>query len=64
MDTPAAPTADDLILISVDDHICEPADMFVRHVPARWADQAPRSSRSPAGRSSGTTATCADAIWG
>ena len=34
--------ADDLILISVDDHICEPADMFDNHVPARWRDQAPR----------------------
>ena len=26
--------ADDLILISVDDHIAEPADMFDAHVPA------------------------------
>ncbi len=34
--------ADDLILVSVDDHICEPADMFDRHVPARWREQAPR----------------------
>ena len=34
--------ADDLILISVDDHICEPADMFDAHVPDRWMDQAPR----------------------
>ena len=25
---------DDLILISVDDHIAEPADMFHAHVPA------------------------------
>ena len=25
--------ADDLILVSVDDHICEPADMFDAHVP-------------------------------
>jgi predicted TIM-barrel fold metal-dependent hydrolase len=33
---------DDLILISVDDHICEPADMFEHHVPARYKDQAPR----------------------
>ena len=33
---------DDLILISVDDHICEPADMFERHVPSRYADAAPR----------------------
>src|SRR5450432_3933247 len=34
--------ADDLILISVDDHICEPADMFAAHVPKRYAEQAPR----------------------
>jgi predicted TIM-barrel fold metal-dependent hydrolase len=33
---------EDLILISVDDHICEPADMFDAHVPARYRDQAPR----------------------
>jgi predicted TIM-barrel fold metal-dependent hydrolase len=33
---------DDLILISVDDHICEPPDMFDAHVPAKWKDQAPR----------------------
>ena len=34
--------ADDMILISVDDHIAEPADMFDQHVPARYRDQAPR----------------------
>lgn len=34
--------AEDLILISVDDHICEPADMFDAHVPDRFKDQAPR----------------------
>lgn len=33
---------EDLILISVDDHICEPADMFDSHVPERYKDQAPR----------------------
>ncbi len=32
---------EDMILVSVDDHICEPADMFVRHVPARYRDKAP-----------------------
>jgi predicted TIM-barrel fold metal-dependent hydrolase len=35
-------TADELILISVDDHICEPADMFAAHVPASHRDLAPR----------------------
>jgi hypothetical protein len=34
--------AEDLILISVDDHICEPPDMFDAHVPAKYKDQAPR----------------------
>ncbi len=34
--------ADDLILISVDDHIAEPATMFDAHVPAKFKDQAPR----------------------
>ena len=34
--------ADDMILISVDDHIAEPADMFDAHVPARYRDRAPR----------------------
>jgi predicted TIM-barrel fold metal-dependent hydrolase len=33
--------ADDMILISVDDHICEPPDMFDAHVPARYKDRAP-----------------------
>lgn len=35
-------TADDLILVSVDDHICEPPDMFDAHVPDRYRDRAPR----------------------
>ena len=34
--------AGELILISVDDHICEPATMFDAHVPARYRDRAPR----------------------
>ena len=28
---------------SIDDHVIEPRDMFARHVPDRWKDQAPRS---------------------
>ena len=32
---------DDLILISVDDHIAEPKDMFINHVPTKYLDQAP-----------------------
>ena len=40
---------DDLILVSVDDHVVEPPDMFERHVPDRWRDQAPKSVRKPEG---------------
>jgi predicted TIM-barrel fold metal-dependent hydrolase len=33
---------EDFILISVDDHICEPADMFETHVPAKYKEFAPK----------------------
>lgn len=33
---------DDMILISVDDHVVEPADAFERHIPAKYKDQAPK----------------------
>jgi predicted TIM-barrel fold metal-dependent hydrolase len=33
---------EDLILVSVDDHVVEPPDMFDGHIPARWKDQAPK----------------------
>jgi predicted TIM-barrel fold metal-dependent hydrolase len=32
----------DMILVSVDDHIIEPPDMFANHLPAKYADEAPR----------------------
>ena len=32
---------DDLVLISIDDHVVEPPDMFLRHVPEKYKDQAP-----------------------
>jgi predicted TIM-barrel fold metal-dependent hydrolase len=35
-------SVDDLVLVSVDDHIVEPPDMFERHVPAKYRDRAPR----------------------
>lgn len=41
--------ADDLILVSVDDHIAEPANMFAAHVPQRYRDQAPRVVVEPDG---------------
>ena len=53
----------DLILISVDDHIAEPADMFDAHVP-RNTRIAPRGwSSNPTASSSGTTATSGDGTW-
>ena len=40
---------EDLILVSVDDHICEPAGMFDAHVPGRYRDRAPRVVDEPDG---------------
>jgi predicted TIM-barrel fold metal-dependent hydrolase len=37
--------AKDMILISVDDHLVEPPDMFEGRMPVRFADQAPRVVR-------------------
>jgi predicted TIM-barrel fold metal-dependent hydrolase len=33
---------EDLVLVSIDDHVVEPPDMFEGHVPAKWVDEAPR----------------------
>ncbi|GAA4994557.1 amidohydrolase family protein [Yinghuangia aomiensis] len=33
---------DDMVLISVDDHIIEPPDMFVNHLPERYRAEAPQ----------------------
>jgi predicted TIM-barrel fold metal-dependent hydrolase len=32
---------DDMIMVSVDDHVVEPPDMFDRHLPAKYKDAAP-----------------------
>jgi predicted TIM-barrel fold metal-dependent hydrolase len=40
---------DDLILVSVDDHVVEPPDLFERHLAARYRDAAPRVVRTPGG---------------
>ncbi|MBL7491156.1 amidohydrolase family protein [Frankia sp. AgB1.9] len=40
---------EDLILISVDDHIAEPATMFDAHVPAKYRELAPRVVDEPNG---------------
>ncbi len=37
--------ARDLILVSVDDHLVEPPDVFDHHLPARYRDRAPRVDR-------------------
>lgn len=44
---------DDMILISVDDHIAEPADMFDNHVPANYREFAPRVVEDETGRQRG-----------
>ncbi|MDX1511298.1 MAG: amidohydrolase family protein [Nitriliruptorales bacterium] len=33
--------AEDLILVSVDDHVVEPPNMFDNHLPDKWKDKAP-----------------------
>jgi predicted TIM-barrel fold metal-dependent hydrolase len=33
---------EDMILVSVDDHVIEPPSVFENHMPKRWADRAPR----------------------
>ncbi len=40
---------DDLVLVSVDDHVVEPPDMFDRHLPERYKDVAPRVVHTDAG---------------
>jgi predicted TIM-barrel fold metal-dependent hydrolase len=36
---------DDMVLISVDDHLIEPPDCYSRHISAKYKDQAPRMVR-------------------
>ena len=36
---------DDLILVSVDDHVVEPPDLFEGHLPEKWQEVAPRMVR-------------------
>lgn len=33
---------DDMIMISVDDHLVEPPDAFIRHMPEKYKDRAPK----------------------
>jgi predicted TIM-barrel fold metal-dependent hydrolase len=39
----------DMILVSVDDHLCEPPDMFDQHLAAKWKDEAPKQIRTETG---------------
>ncbi len=41
---------DDMILVSIDDHMVEPPDMFDNHVPAKWRDRVPKVVRNELGR--------------
>ena len=41
--------AEDLILISVDDHLIEPPDLFVHHLDAKYLDRAPKLVRNDEG---------------
>jgi len=36
---------DELVLVSVDDHVVEPPDLFEGHLPEKWHDVAPRMVR-------------------
>ncbi|MCM3923586.1 amidohydrolase [Frankia sp. AiPs1] len=40
---------EDLILISVDDHVVEPPTMFDAHIPAKYKDRAPHVVKGPDG---------------
>ena len=38
-----------MILVSIDDHLIEPPDMYKNHVPAKWADEVPKVVRNEQG---------------
>jgi predicted TIM-barrel fold metal-dependent hydrolase len=40
---------DDMIIVSVDDHVVEPPDLFERHLPAKYRDLAPHVVRTADG---------------
>jgi predicted TIM-barrel fold metal-dependent hydrolase len=41
---------DDMILVSIDDHMVEPPDIFKNHVPKKYLDQAPKVVRNAEGQ--------------
>jgi predicted TIM-barrel fold metal-dependent hydrolase len=40
---------EDMIMVSVDDHIVEPADMYKNHLPPEWQDKAPYMAKDKNG---------------
>jgi predicted TIM-barrel fold metal-dependent hydrolase len=40
---------DDMIIVSVDDHVVEPPDLFERHLPEKYKELAPHVIRTPDG---------------
>ena len=42
-------TTDDMILVSIDDHVIEPPNVFENHIPERFRERAPRLERDPSG---------------
>jgi predicted TIM-barrel fold metal-dependent hydrolase len=45
----ASVRTDDLVMVSVDDHLVEPPDLFETTVPEKWRDRAPRVVRQEDG---------------
>src|SRR5689334_12897068 len=41
---------EDMILVSVDDHLCEPPDLFDHHMPEKYRDRAPKVSTTRYGQ--------------
>jgi predicted TIM-barrel fold metal-dependent hydrolase len=39
----------DLVLVSIDDHVIEPADLFEKHLPAKYREDGPKFVRLPDG---------------
>lgn len=40
---------EDMILVSIDDHVIEPPDLFEKHLPEKYRDQGPKFVRLPNG---------------
>src|SRR4030088_1829538 len=40
---------EDMILVSIDDHMIEPPDMYKNHVPAKWLKDVPKVVRNDQG---------------